>query len=354
MTTYDPYAGDAGATLAMTEAQTQYTTTADVLGALAAYKIDGATADRMLRSFGWTLGQVITLVRSIPVYSNAYPGMTAEPVPDAALFSSTTETAAAPATTTPAPTSITQPVSQDPAFQVNQDLMQSVYQDPAFQPSAPPPPDMLPGPLDPTAELTEEQKRLLELAKAEEGLGGGAGTGEEPNVEYGPFTQYLRSRNLRATGGGPAGAYRRSLFDPYASLYGLEAAEDAPFSRLPGGVTRTFGDYLLNRGGAPKDIYGGARDILKQLYALGQTGREERSLDFGTGGEYEDIVPEKQQNALFRLGLRPFFGSAGGPALAGRLPTEREIYSERRAAGAAVPGNFLDYLRDKYNLGRFF
>ena len=179
--------------------------------------------------------------------------------------------------------------------------------------------------------------------------------------EFGPYTQYINARGLGATGGGPAGAYQRSLYGPTRELYELEGGFDSPLSRLPGAETRTFGDYLLNRDGTPGDIYGRARELLGSLYGLGGAGRTERGLTFGRGFDDDGnafatdaggFTGDQQQN-LLRLGLRPSLGTVGGPAIAGRLPTEQAIFSQRQSQGTNTATNFLDYLSTKYDLGRF-
>ena len=172
---------------------------------------------------------------------------------------------------------------------------------------------------------------------------------------------------LGATGGGPGAAYQRSLYNPYRTLYELEARppgggadEGAPLARLPGGQEQTFGDYLLTRGKQPSDIYGRGRELLSQLYSLGPTGRTERDLDFevsypeegaGTGTTGTGLNMSNLRD-LLGLGLRPFMGSAGASGLSRRIPREQEMYSEALSRNA-TSGGFLDYLRNKYNLGRF-
>ena len=204
--------------------------------------------------------------------------------------------------------------------------------------------------------LTAEQQRLLDLAKAEEGLAGGAGTTDQ-SAEYGPFTQYLRSRNLGATGGGPAGQYQRGQYEPLRDVYELADLFKASTQKGPG----PFAEYLLaNRGGA-REAYGRAGDVLRDLYAAGPEARNLASQRFGvTGfdpetGDTERDLSTATQRKFLRYALSPYFGVRGAAHLTGETSFDRleKMHKEAQSLGGQVPG-FLDYLRQKFNLGRYF
>ena len=260
--------------------------------------------------------------------------------------------------------------------------MQSSYNEPLLQTVAPPPPEIPPAPLDPTSGLTAEQQRLLDLAKAEEGLAGGAGTTSqsqyadplsytqtvappptEPQpgfpdpAEYGPFTQYLRSRNLGATGGGPAGQYQRGQYEPLRDVYELADLFAASTNKPPG----PFGQYLLGNRGGVRESYGRAGDVLRDLYAAGPEARNLASQRFGvTGfdpetGDTERDLSTATQRKFLRYALSPYFGVRGAAHLTGATNFDRleKMHKEAQSLGGQVPG-FLDYLKQKFNLGRYF
>ena len=190
-------------------------------------------------------------------------------------------------------------------------------------------------------------------------LAGAAGDGQgpyNPGAEFGPFQQYLNAIDVGVTGGGPVGAYQRSLYDPTQRLHGLEQG----FAGVTGATPGPFGNYILENQTDPGALYGRAGEILRSLYAAGQTGREEFGATFGDqfGEPLENLrgepVPTTQQQTLFDLALRPQFGARGARQFAGRLPIERQLFTERQSQGTNTATNFLDYLRDKYDLGRFF
>jgi hypothetical protein len=166
-------------------------------------------------------------------------------------------------------------------------------------------------------------------------------------THQGNLSQYLMHWNLPPTGGGPGGAYDRDLFSPYERSYGLEQIF-APVTRaLPG----TFADYLMNQPTGTEAIYGRAREIMSSLYGAGQAERARLGLTFEAGQGLSRIQP---LSCLLELALRPYFGSTGGPRIASRLPVEQELFAEEQRQGRATAPSFLDYLREKYDLGRFF
>ena len=176
--------------------------------------------------------------------------------------------------------------------------------------------------------------------------------------EFGRYQQYLARLGLGATGGGPGARYQSDLYDPYSTLYGLEETT-APLTRRDPG---SYEDYLLTRGAGAKDIYHRAGGILRSLYGAGEQARVGAGLGFGTqygeGGLPEsaptEVMSGAQQRALMGLALRPYFGLEGSSRFANRLPVEEQQYLEQQRRGTATSPSFLDYIRQKYGLGRFF
>ena len=106
----------------------------------------------------------------------------------------------------------------------------------------------------------------------------------------------------------------------------------------------------------------GAEDLLGRLYDAGAEKREATGLGFGDlfgegGVPIGGSVPAQAQADLMNLALRRQFGRLGAQHIAGRLGTERGIFSQQQAQAAELdrgwgsrPNNFLDYLREKYNI----
>ena len=174
-----------------------------------------------------------------------------------------------------------------------------------------------------------------------------------PNgVAYGPFTQYLQRLGIGATGGGPAGGYLRSLYDPLQSLYAQEQIYAPLMGSTPGG----WGDYLgEGYTGVPRTMYDRARQILRQLMATPYEKRAEMGLTWEPtypegGGEGREVSQSSQQ-ALLQQALAPIWGYGGAGRFQQRLPVEEQIWLQRKAEGEGK--SFLEWLRDKYNLARF-
>ena len=173
----------------------------------------------------------------------------------------------------------------------------------------------------------------------------------DPYEKYGPYTQYLQHLGLGATGGGPAGAYQRGLFELFYDLYRLEGFFSPVTGRDPG----SFGQYLINQPSGSKDIDERAEEILTSLFDAGVEGRTAAKRRFGVLG-YDPAgnpvreVSEQNERDLLSLALRRQFGRLGTAHLVNRLDTERNIYSQRQAQGTATAPSFLDFLRNKYGI----
>jgi len=184
------------------------------------------------------------------------------------------------------------------------------------------------------------------------------GTPRAVGAEYGPYTQYLMRLGLG--GGGymtPAQRYQASLYDPLQALYGLEQR----FVGAPGmgAAPGEWGDYI-GRGYAynPAEMYGRAGGMLGGLMGMSPAQREEYGMTWGVGypelgaGEPERLgLSMAEQQALVGMALRPSWGPYGAQRMAGRLPQEEQLWMQQQAQGEVI--SFLDYLRRKYNMGRY-
>lgn len=181
-----------------------------------------------------------------------------------------------------------------------------------------------------------------------------------PSAAYGPFQQYLAARGLPAVGGGPAAQYQRNLYDTMRNIYALRQKFFPITKEAPG----LWEDYARADQGRPlsmNDFTWRAGDIMRDLYAAGPQRRAEEGLRFGITGfdpdteaEERDITQQEQQE-LMSLALRPYLGGLGARMFSRRLPQQEQQFLEQQRLGtAAGQGGFLEYLRDKYGLGRFF
>tara|TARA_Y100000310_G_C20213450_1_gene592420 strand:- start:48 stop:548 length:501 start_codon:yes stop_codon:yes gene_type:complete len=121
----------------------------------------------------------------------------------------------------------------------------------------------------------------------------------------------------------------------------------------------TFQDYLINRGMTEQSGRMSSRDILAQLNALGQTGREQAGFRFGNvytqGG---DLIPlgedapmsRAAQAQLFEDAAAAQYGRRGGAFVGSQIARDRDMYDSLRSQGDAKTSNFFDYIRDKYRL----
>jgi hypothetical protein len=176
-----------------------------------------------------------------------------------------------------------------------------------------------------------------------------------------PYTQYLAAQGLLGERTfSPAEGYRRGMYEPLRSIYGLEQTLAPALGSTPG----LWQNYMGGFGDArslPGNIYNRASALLRGLYGLGGAGREAAGVGFSPQYlEGDEVIPpgvsQAQQSALFSQALRPQFGFQGAQRFASRLPVEQNLWEQQAAVGGGGGGGgtFLDWIRDKYNLGRFF
>jgi hypothetical protein len=194
---------------------------------------------------------------------------------------------------------------------------------------------------------------------------------EETPQDFSPFTQYLaQSGLLGAPFTQPGTRFARGLYNPLRSLFdiqeelgedvGMPAGEWQGMQGAPSylsGFRGPGGGYKGLQGG----IYGRAAELLSGLYGMGVEQRGEGGFGFsptyGLLGEPLEgtYLSPARQRSLLTLGLAGQWGLGTASRFAGRLPRMRELYQEKRAAGQAGGfNNFLDWLSDRYDLGRYF
>ena len=173
--------------------------------------------------------------------------------------------------------------------------------------------------------------------------------------EYGPFTQWLSKFGLGATGGGPAGAYMRSLYNPARELWQQEQI----YAPLLGTQPSEWGPYLgASYTGEPGKMYAQAGQTLRGLMGATPEQREAMGMTWGATfpeegmGTPEREIPQTAQQSLLGLAMRGAWGPVGASRFKTRLPVEEDIWLQQRAKGE--PKSFLDWLRDKYSLGKYF
>ena len=179
-----------------------------------------------------------------------------------------------------------------------------------------------------------------------------------------PYAQYLEALNLPLGAYSPAQGFQRSMYQPWQNLFGMEQqfAPTAGYSE-PG----VWSDYLKRAVGDPTtggnvgrgigNLYQRAGQLLAGLYGAGATKRASQFQSFqpsyGEGGEYTGDVGIGTQQELLRQALRPYYGYQGAQRFASNIPREQAQYL-RLSEGIGQPESFLDWLRRKYDLGKYF
>ncbi len=144
----------------------------------------------------------------------------------------------------------------------------------------------------------------------------------------------------------PHEEYLAGMYEPLAALGGMQGA----LAQMPGYQNQFAapGPYMTQwmqpYTQSPSAMYGLAQQLLGQTLGMPFAEREQIPGMTGT-----DI------GGLLGMGLRPQLGP-GAQWLAGRVPAEMETWQQQYPewmAGAGQP-SFLGYLKEKYNLGRYF
>ena len=169
---------------------------------------------------------------------------------------------------------------------------------------------------------------------------------------FDPFTAYLQKMGLGTQNYyNPAQQYTMQQFDPLNMLYGLQGRMGTVD---PGWAPRSTGaDYAYDftgRGSTP--IQGRARSLMQQIMGWSPEQRAQAGTTYEpTWSEGERTssgnIGELQQ--LIQQALRKQLGRPGANWLAGNLPAEQQRWAGTQAQGGT--DTFLDYIRQKYNLG---
>ena len=194
----------------------------------------------------------------------------------------------------------------------------------------------------------------------------GGPTGEPESL----FARFARARSVAPEAGEtPAMARLRQEFDPVYRGFDLTRRLDPILAQTYGATGEaglaadyeppTFQDYLATRGKTEQSGRMSSRNILAQLNAMKQAGREEAGFRFGNvytqGGDYIPLGPDApmtrvEQNQLFEDAAAAQYGRRGGEFVGRQIARDREMFGGQRKMGRDVTGNFFDYIRDKYRL----
>jgi hypothetical protein len=180
-------------------------------------------------------------------------------------------------------------------------------------------------------------------------LGGSSGQGggqANPQTEeaYSPFTAYLQSLGLGSKNYyNPAEKYQMNQYDPLSNIYDVRRQMSIVDPTVdPGNYVSPWASQ--NVGGATKL----ARNTLSQLFGMGQENQGLAGIDYSpifNGTDSVDTNNIGQLQSLLKTGVRGNLGSY----LASKLPWEQQQWGNNQAAGGG--SSFLDYLKQKYNLG---
>jgi len=161
---------------------------------------------------------------------------------------------------------------------------------------------------------------------------------------YGPRAGYMTGLGMYGKQGRtPYQSYQERLYDPLTRLYDLASQFTAGGVEgyQPGGFMGQWGQpYAEN----PFAMYGQAKGMMGNVMGMSP----EQRAGFGLQG------PTAALQDLMGMGLRQDIGLPGAQWLSGRLPQEQEAWvSQYPQQGAGAP-SFLDYVTQKYNLGKYF
>ena len=172
---------------------------------------------------------------------------------------------------------------------------------------------------------------------------------------FDPFTSYLQKLGLGTQNYyNPAQQYQMQQFDPLNMMYGLRGRMASVIPPLaPGG---TFADYAFPFAGnmSGQGMQNQAKGLLGALMGWNPEQRAQ------AGAVYEPTYSEGERTGggniaelqqLIQQALRGQLGRPGANWLAGNLPAEQQRWAGGQAQGQT--GTFLDYIRQKYNLGSF-
>ncbi len=159
---------------------------------------------------------------------------------------------------------------------------------------------------------------------------------------YGPRAGYMTGLGMYGKQGRtPYQSYQERLYDPLSRMYDLSSqftAGGVP-GYEPGGFMGQWGQpYAEN----PFAMYAQARGMMGDVMGMAP----EQRAGFGLQG------PTAALQDLMGMGLRQQVGLPGAQWLSGRLPQEQESWVSQYPQGQGP--SFLDYVTNKYNLGRYF
>ena len=188
--------------------------------------------------------------------------------------------------------------------------------------------------------------------------------GEDPIGAFSRRTRFLSSIGQGGRGPkDPYEMYQAGLFNPLnrlfelKDLFGIALGDTAP-------EQETFFGRGAEFAKDPKSIYGQSRDILARLLNLGKEGRRTSGVSFtpeweGDFGQTSADISNEDMADLFHMALRSKtsrgtarrFASRLKPGSSGgELGIEQSLHEEAVAAGLTEQP-FLEWIRDKYNLG---
>ena len=170
----------------------------------------------------------------------------------------------------------------------------------------------------------------------------------QPNVE--DVEKLFESPELTYRAG--LGLLGQSYFNPYEQFQLRnedqfrilhERLGNLAFENVPGYSTPTGRPGEFVRGSTPADLRALARQQLQTAFSLDPASRSQVGLQYGGGA-----IP-----TLLQEGTRGRLAPTAAQYLANKLPLERTMFAAT-PEGAGGGGDFLAYLKNKYDLGRFF
>lgn len=167
--------------------------------------------------------------------------------------------------------------------------------------------------------------------------------GYSPWIEerYGPQAGYMAGLGLYGKAyHTPYQQYQAGMYNPMNFLWNMQTQMEA-LNRPGYNAPQYLSQFAPQYGQNPFAMYGMARGMMGDVFGMSP---EERAGM--TGGTYESDLAQ-----LLGLGLRQDLGP-GAAWLQGRIPAERGQWQAQYPMQQGP--SFLDYITEKYNLGRYF
>lgn len=141
----------------------------------------------------------------------------------------------------------------------------------------------------------------------------------------------------------PFQQYQASQVEPLSNLYDIAGRMGTAGGFAQYAPNTMFSQWAPGYAQNPQQMYGLAQQMMGSAYRMTP---EQRATTGVTAGEGD-------LSNLLEMGLRTRLGRNTAGWLAGRIPSEQQAWTAQYPTGTGGP-SFLDYVMNKYGLGRYF